>query len=631
MQKLSPIRILYSVVLLSIGILSTRSAAQTVTPRPVPPPAVRVFPGSTHIASPAQIAYPKGAEPQAQQYNSGDPTPEEQYILELINRARANPKAEGDSLAATNDQNIKFQFQNQSPPTASQVKTEFSSYPSRPPLAINASLISAARGHSQDMLTYAYQGHDNHDGTTFDVRIRNAGYTGTGYLGENVFAYGTDPHDAHQEFQCDFGNYPGIGHRHNIMNFDGSDPIYNEIGLGCLKGSNGGVGPFITTEDFGQSNTTFILGVVYNDANHNGFYDVGEGVSGVTITVQGGQYYAVSSTSGGYAIPYSGSGSVKVTAALTGGSQSQTITVNGQNVKVDFAVNGLPGEVTLLTPSIDTTVNSSSATFTWAMDTGATTYHIQVGTDTAMTKSKLIVNDSTVTTLSRQVTGLKDTTTYYWRMRAKNSRGWGVFSPVQSFSVALAPNRVVVLAPASSATVPGDVPVVFSWQPATPRVTSYWLQVAKNGGMTPPFVISDTIDASMTSDTVQFSRLQGNTTYYWQVLAQNDGGWSQPSIMRTFSTAASSVNPDVLIRVVVSVSPNPTSGDATFYYTTNSDPVVLRVYNSLGIEVTSASLGQVPWGTHEYHLDCSGLAAGEYMYQMTIGRDIRTGHFVVVR
>src|SRR4051812_25515154 len=36
-------------------------------------------------------------------YSHGDPTPEEQYLLELLNRARANPAAEGQRLVSLID------------------------------------------------------------------------------------------------------------------------------------------------------------------------------------------------------------------------------------------------------------------------------------------------------------------------------------------------------------------------------------------------------------------------------------------------------------------------------------------------------------------------------------------------
>src|SRR4051794_21938060 len=71
----------------------------------IAPPAVSVAAPNGHVAPPA-ATYRKGAEIQATKYDCGDPTAEEQYVIELINRARANPTAEGDRLSTTQDGGI---------------------------------------------------------------------------------------------------------------------------------------------------------------------------------------------------------------------------------------------------------------------------------------------------------------------------------------------------------------------------------------------------------------------------------------------------------------------------------------------------------------------------------------------
>ncbi len=91
-------------------------------------------------------------------YSHGDPTAEEQFMLEIINRARANPSAEGLRLKATTDPDILGAYSFFQVDTAKMV-AEFAGYPPRPPLAFNANLIAAARGHSQDMVVNDYQGH----------------------------------------------------------------------------------------------------------------------------------------------------------------------------------------------------------------------------------------------------------------------------------------------------------------------------------------------------------------------------------------------------------------------------------------------------------------------------------------
>ncbi len=115
------------------------------------------------------------------------------------------------------------------------------------------------------------------------------------------------------------------------------------------------MGPFVqsgtsyksvmSTQDFGETEANpgpFLLGVIYRDANGDGAYTEGEGMSGVTIHPTSGSYYAVSSTSGGYAIPITGlSGNLQVTfsgGALTN-AITKTVSLTGQNVKLDFEFN----------------------------------------------------------------------------------------------------------------------------------------------------------------------------------------------------------------------------------------------------------------------------------------------------
>src|SRR5690349_6974518 len=65
-------------------------------------------------------------QPQSAQavYSHGDPSAEEQYLLELINRGRANPAAEGDRLSTTTDVNVSGSYDYFKTPTRAQVKSD---------------------------------------------------------------------------------------------------------------------------------------------------------------------------------------------------------------------------------------------------------------------------------------------------------------------------------------------------------------------------------------------------------------------------------------------------------------------------------------------------------------------------
>ena len=262
-------------------------------------------------------------------YDSGDPTPSEQLVLEYINRARSNPVAEGTRLGIDIHEGL----------------SDPSLVGPRPPLAMNRILLSIATAHSDDMYNQNYFSHTDPNGNTPFDRMTNAGYNYV-LAGENMAAgTGLSATQLEDLMMVDSGT-PGRPHRVNLLDLINPYPcgyppcVYSEVGIGYFGGAiPDGMGiTSLITEDFGAASATpFLLGVVYNDRNSNSFYDIGEGIAGVTITTNAGGYYAVSSSSGGYAIPVGSSGSISVTASGPGfGPITKTVMLTGANVKLDF-------------------------------------------------------------------------------------------------------------------------------------------------------------------------------------------------------------------------------------------------------------------------------------------------------
>ena len=101
------------------------------------------------------------------------------------------------------------------------------------PLKPNKKLTIAAQRHADDMDEQGYFSHTSANGTSWDRRIRNAGYTKPG--GENI-AYGQTSAD---EVVTDWMNSPG--HRRNIL-----DCGFETIGIGYNAEGNYWV------QDFGR-------------------------------------------------------------------------------------------------------------------------------------------------------------------------------------------------------------------------------------------------------------------------------------------------------------------------------------------------------------------------------------------
>lgn len=304
-------------------------------------------------------------------YSIGQPTAEEQHHVELINRARANPGAEGKRLAQTGDPDVLSAYRFFSVDLAL-MQREFSALPVRPPLAIHAKLTDAARGHSRDMLNKKFQGHTGSDGSSIGQRATRAGYSWKS-IAENVYAFAKSVWDGHAGFQVDWGGGPGgmqtgRGHR---MNIHGD---YREVGIGVVKGINGDYGPQVVTQNFGSPRTSaaFVTGVAYYDLDKDGFYSPGEGIGGLSVSAKGASQRSVTANSGGYAIPIpSTSATRRVDFSGLGFAHSVNATISGgANVKVDFkpaytapGVSG-PGNITV----------SRNATYTFPAVKGATAY-----------------------------------------------------------------------------------------------------------------------------------------------------------------------------------------------------------------------------------------------------------------
>lgn len=276
------------------------------------------------------------------QYSIGDPTDDEQMHLELINRARADANAEAQRLIALSfiNTDVREQFQVWSVNTNLMI-VQFATNPPAGPLSFNANLINAARLHSQFQFDTADQTHTGSGGSDLGQRATLAGYVWSN-LGENVFTNATSAEQGHAAFDVDWGPGPGgmqigLGHRNSIHN-----PNFLEVGIGIVKGynvANGrGVGPQVITEDFGRqlSPVTFVTGVAYYDINGNNFYDIGEGLPGVRMEIDGIPTFAVTSTSGAYSIPVPANGVYNVRFNLIGAAASATATVTANNAKIDF-------------------------------------------------------------------------------------------------------------------------------------------------------------------------------------------------------------------------------------------------------------------------------------------------------
>jgi len=263
----------------------------------------------------------------------------EQLVLELINRARLDPAAEAARLGIGLNDGI----------SSGSISTS-----AKQVLAANPLLVDAARGHSQWMLDTDTFSHAGAGGSSPTARMQAAGYTlsGSWSTGENIAWAGTtgSVNLATYTQRLHDNLFKSAGHRLNILN-DG----FREVGIGELSGNFSGYNAAIVTENFARSGSNyFVTGVAITDANGEEFYDIGEGRSGIAVSISG-QGSDVTETAGGYKVAVS-SGTHTVTFSGGGLSAPVSVTVaaGSGNAKVDLT------GVNKILSSADTTLGAGA-------------------------------------------------------------------------------------------------------------------------------------------------------------------------------------------------------------------------------------------------------------------------------
>lgn len=263
------------------------------------------------------------------------PTPEDQELVYLVNRARSDPEAEGSWLAESPEVQSRF---GGFPVDWSLLRAEFSALPARPPLAVDRRVLAGEGEHARAILDGCRQTHAGQR-----ERVREAGYRSAVHR-VVAWAQPQRPVWAHAAFQIDFGGPAASGgmqsgrpHRAALMGDSVALGYGSAVGerRSCFPGlvvSGSFVGPAAGAGEPGR----FLVGTVWSDANENGRMDAGEGVGGAEIRPVGGRWYAVTAPAGGYALPLESSGEVWV--SLSSGEWALLVSreVGAESVLLDW-------------------------------------------------------------------------------------------------------------------------------------------------------------------------------------------------------------------------------------------------------------------------------------------------------
>jgi len=274
-------------------------------------------------------------------------SPQEQLFIYMLNRARHDPVAYQQEAG---------------------LSVSLSGVAARPPLAVNNDLSDSAQYHSDDMIVAPYYfGHQSPTGEWPNEMVRDQGYAldaawpnNDNYV-ESLVA-GTNFSTAGLALSTlivDEG-IPDLGHRKHMLGIDDFNAGNREIGVGYAFNNSATYKNYWTIHST-RTNTSamFLTGVVFNDTNGNGRYDLNEGLPNVTVST--GSLGLLTNEAGGWSIQVPSAGSYTVTASGGGfsGTAQAVATVNG-NVEVDF-ISGNPQGIVNFAPPAPPPVDVTNA------------------------------------------------------------------------------------------------------------------------------------------------------------------------------------------------------------------------------------------------------------------------------
>jgi len=251
-----------------------------------------------------------------------EPNAEEQLLIYLLNKARSDPPAYGKS--------IELDLSGVAPQRA---------------LAVSKELTASSRFRADDMLKRNYFDHVDPDGLGPNSRALEFGYAlGRNYKRdkiinniESICAGYDKAGDILKSLIVDEG-IENLGHRKQLLGMQPFHALAREIGVGILpRGTlTAKYEAYCTIHLAARDlNGSFVTGVVYDDKNANGAYDVGEGIGGATVSADVAK--TLSFSHGGFSLflprgPYN----VRCDKGGFNGPAAASLILRGENIHVEF-------------------------------------------------------------------------------------------------------------------------------------------------------------------------------------------------------------------------------------------------------------------------------------------------------
>ena len=290
-----------------------------------------------------------------------------------------------------------------------------------------------------------------------------------------------------------------------------------------------------------------------------------------------------------------------------------------------------PSQITLLSPSNNSSNVETRPYFSWDIDSLATKYELQL-----FNNQSIIIQDTLTDSTSLTLPfNLDLSSTYNWQVRGINDdKGLnGEWSELWSFTT----KKVLLSAPTLNSPYNNQSNVgtmtEFYWNEVDSALF-YHLQVSNDEQFS-------SIAFELTNITINSflitTPLTENSIYFWRVKSISDdtlrnSDWSE---MFSFTTGVRTSTEDEFIPEEYTLSqnyPNPFNPSTQIQYALpEATEVSLEVFNSVGQKVMELVNGQQPAGYHTATFDASGLSSGVYLYKLTTPSFTQTKKMLLIK
>lgn len=278
-------------------------------------------------------------------------------------------------------------------------------------------------------------------------------------------------------------------------------------------------------------------------------------------------------------------------------------------------------------PNSNAVNQKDTIVFKWYKAQYATSYQIQLSSDSKF--SNIVKNYNDITDTSLIITNLTGLQSYYWRVKASNLVDSSSFSTSFSFTTGFPKSTVPVLPTHGTLNLSPNA-ITLKWNSSSSAL-KYNIRLGKSSPISASTLVLDTV---IVKDTVlTLIPLLQNQIYFWNVKAINNFGSSAWSNYFGFKTGTvSNEKTEIKNYSLMQNYPNPFNPTTIIsFMLKNSGHTTLKVYNVMGEEIATLVNNYLVQGKYDLQFNANQLPSGIYIYKLTSGNFSQTKKMMLIK